>query len=354
MATSQQVALDPVKKKVDSLRQLLLANAGEVRKVLPKSLDLERFQRIVINSALRTPALLDCTPQSMILAVQEAATRGLEPDGVMGFLIPYGKVAQFLPHWRGLVHVVRCEGDITKFVVRAVFEGDEFDYEYGLNERCAHRPLVDLDDPEKPPRLTHVYAIAWSKNGDVQFDVMYRHDIERIRARSKSGNNGPWVTDYVEMAKKTVVKRLCKVLPISVEARDFIDRDNRIERGEVIDTTLVEQAAAIEKPKSKLDAVVAARKQEAPATSEVAEEYAPGSYAPVVEKPLDPFMHQEPTGPDVNTLKARALMGEEAAIDELHSMGMQPGALAEINLDKLPKDVAQRYRAWLSPPKKGA
>ena len=33
-------------------------------------------------------------------------------------------------------------------------------------------------------------------------------EIEAIRGRSRAGKNGPWVTDWNAMAKKTVVKQL--------------------------------------------------------------------------------------------------------------------------------------------------
>jgi recombination protein RecT len=345
-AANTKAITTPLKIKVDSLRQLLAANGPELKKVLPKMIDLERFQRVVINSALRTPALLDCTAESMILAIQEAAQRGLEPDGVMGYLIPYGKVAQFLPHWRGLMHVARKSGDIAKFAVRAVHVGDVFEWEYGLNERLVHVPCVDLEEGTGL-ELTHVYAIAWTKEGDAYFTVMYRSEVERIRARSKAGQSGPWMTDYEEMAKKTVVKRLCKVLPLSADVRDFVERDNRIERGEVIDTTLAEEAPAPAKKKGKLDQVLDERREkvDVPANDEPPLSDPP----PSIASPTTMM----PTGPS-DSLRARAHMGEEAALDELAASGWAKGEAFEVNIDKLPAELGAKWRAFMSSPKKGA
>jgi recombination protein RecT len=63
-----------------------------------------------------------------------------------------------------------------------------------------------------------VYAVAKLKDGACQFEVMGKNDVDAIRGRSKSANSGPWVTDYDQMAKKTVIRRLIKYLPISIEA----------------------------------------------------------------------------------------------------------------------------------------
>jgi len=44
-------------------------------------------------------------------------------------------------------------------------------------------------------------------------------DLDQINAiRNRNGTrNGPWATDFAEMARKTVVRRLCKSLPLSTE-----------------------------------------------------------------------------------------------------------------------------------------
>src|SRR5690606_21449268 len=111
-------------------------------------------------------------------------------------------------------------------------EGDEFVYEYGLRPQLVHRP-----DPTGQGEMTHVYAIAWLRDADPIFEVMTREEVERIRKRSKAADNGPWVTDYEAMARKTVVKRLCKYLPLSPEAEAAIEADNRRDVGQIVRIT---------------------------------------------------------------------------------------------------------------------
>ena len=79
--------------------------------------------------------------------------------------------------------------------------------------------------------IVSVYAVAHLKDGYTQFEVMTRDEVEAIRERSKSKSHGPWVTDFAEMARKTVVKRLCKYLPLSPQLAAAIELDNRSESG---------------------------------------------------------------------------------------------------------------------------
>jgi hypothetical protein len=51
---------------------------------------------------------------------------------------------------------------------------------------------------------------------------MTKREIDGIKNRSQSGNSGPWVTDYTEMAKKTVIKRLLKLADLSPEIAERV------------------------------------------------------------------------------------------------------------------------------------
>lgn len=105
---------------------------------------------------------------------------------------------------------------------RVVREGDEFNFEFGLDEKLIHRPGENEDAP-----VTHVYAVARLKDGGTQFEVMTRKQIELVRSQSKAGNNGPWVTHWEEMAKKTAIRRLFKYLPVSIEIQRAVSMDEK-------------------------------------------------------------------------------------------------------------------------------
>jgi hypothetical protein len=87
------------------------------------------------------------------------------------------------------------------------------------------------DWSENPGPAVAVYAVAKLKDGGTQSEVMTKAQIDAIRSRSRASGEGPWVSDYDEMARKTVVRRLCKYLPLSVELADALDEDARAEFG---------------------------------------------------------------------------------------------------------------------------
>lgn len=184
-----------------------------------------RFKRVVIQAIIKNPDLQKCSPNSIVSAVMDSAAIGIEPTGTLGgaYLVPYGQTATLIVGYRGLIELARRSGEIDSIEAHVVRDGDEFEYEYGTNAHVRHVP--DLGgEPDRA--LTFVYAVAKLRGGGTQFEVMTRDQVDAIRGRSKSGRSGPWSTDYDEMARKTVVRRLVKYLPIAIEARDVIERDD--------------------------------------------------------------------------------------------------------------------------------
>jgi len=131
------------------------------------------------------------------------------------------------------VKLATRSGEVIKVEARVVRQADGFDYWFGLHPDVQHRPALGLPEDASNP-LTHAYAVAEFRSGAKQFDVMSAAEILAIKARSKSrdgdGNpTGPWVTDESEMWKKTVVRRLCKLLPLTIEAQRMLDAEESIE-----------------------------------------------------------------------------------------------------------------------------
>jgi recombination protein RecT len=197
---------------------------------LPKHIPSERFVRVVVGAVQRTPKLLECDPSSLFAALLQCAALGLEPDGLLGqaYLIPFGKLVQFIPGYRGLIKLVRQSGEMAGVYARVVRARDQFSYAYGLDEQLEHVPHRGPD----PGPLVAVYAVARFKgNEDLpQFDVMEAWEVDRIRAMSqgfqraeRNGKDSPWHQHYDAMAMKTVLRRLCKMLPQSVD-KDHLAR----------------------------------------------------------------------------------------------------------------------------------
>jgi recombination protein RecT len=203
---------------------------------MPKHMTADRMMRIALTEIRKVPALGQCNVESFMGAIMQCAQLGLEPGGALGhaYLLPFGNGkakdgksnCQLIIGYRGMIDLARRSGQIISLTARTVHANDEFRYEFGLEETLVHKPAEG-----ERGEITHVYAVAKLKDGGIQFDVMSKSDVDRVRASSKAGNNGPWVTHYDEMAKKTVIRRLFKYLPVSIEIQRAVILDEKADAG---------------------------------------------------------------------------------------------------------------------------
>ena len=215
----------------DGIAGMLQHAWPRIQAVMPKHMSSERMYQIALSAINTTPKLAECSPATILSCVMKCSALGLEPSAVDGlgraYILPYrsknGMQAQLILGYKGMIALARRSGEIKDISARAVYKGDEFDYSFGLDEHLSHKPASrEHKDDEKP---THVYMVAHFKDGGHYIDVMTYEEVEAIRKRSKAANNGPWVTDYEAMAKKTVIRRAFPYLPVSIEAQNAAASD---------------------------------------------------------------------------------------------------------------------------------
>ncbi|QFG11115.1 RecT-like DNA pairing protein [Mycobacterium phage QueenHazel] len=213
--------------KAKNLAKLINDMRPELAKALPKHITPERMARIAVTVVRQTPALANCSPESFLGALLTASQLGLEP-GPTGeaYFVPYKQVCQFIPGYRGLIKLARNSGQVKDIYAEVIYENDKFEYTLGLNRTInEHTPPPLGQDRGKP---VGAYAAAELTTGAKPFVVMTLAEIEAIRSRSMAANNGPWVSDWAEMAKKTVVRRLAKWLPLSAEFTAAASMDSSV------------------------------------------------------------------------------------------------------------------------------
>lgn len=217
------------KAKPLELQQYLRIRTTHLAGVAAKGLTPERLIKLAVLAANRTPALAQCSMDSIFMALMQCAELGLEPSGTLGgaYLVPFGKQCQMIVGYRGLIDLARRSGVLEQIEAHVVYSRDTFECEFGLNPKLRHVPEWNGDRGER----VGVYMIARLKGGGVHVDVMGINEVDAIRKRSRSSGNGPWMTDYDEMAKKTVVRRGLKMVPMSSELQDALDRDTETESG---------------------------------------------------------------------------------------------------------------------------
>lgn len=228
-------------KKEDPVAAMLEKMKPQMALALPKHINAERMARIVLTEIRRVPKLAECGRDSLLGAVMTCSQLGLEPGNGLGhaYLLPFERRSKVSGQWqtvgidcqliigyRGMIDLARRSGQIVSISARAVCAGDRFNYRYGLDETIEHVPAE-----EARGNLTHVYAVAKLKDGGVQFEVMSRAEVEKVRAQSKAKDNGPWQTHFEEMAKKTAIRRLFKYLPVSIEMQRAVTIDEQADAG---------------------------------------------------------------------------------------------------------------------------
>lgn len=209
---------------------MLSAKKGAIQSRLPAHLSADRMVKIAITAAIKNPKILQCQPETVMMSIMQAAELGLEPGGALGegYLVPYGATCQFIPGYRGLINLARRSGQILTIEAHEVRANDKFEAEFGLDPRLIHSPLIVGDRGD----VIAFYAVAILKDTPrPQYDVMTKAEVDAIRARSKASGSGPWVTDYNEMGKKTVIRRLAKMLPLSVELASALELQANTEMG---------------------------------------------------------------------------------------------------------------------------
>lgn len=217
----------------------------------------ERMLRIALLAADRTPTLYTCTAQSVRAAVLRAAELGLEAGGALAeaYLVPYWnnkrkeREAVLIVSYQGLMKLARKSGFVKTIEARPIYKGEHFRCRFGLNPVLEHE--VDLQAAAPPRRdedIIGAYLVAELSGGGKQVEVMTRQELDAARTRSKAKDEGPWVTDFAEMCRKTVVRRGAKYLPKDstfAQAFDMEDaaEDNVLEV-EAIPTTGEQETSA--------------------------------------------------------------------------------------------------------------
>lgn len=227
-----QVATTTAGTERKSMQTYIKSMEGEIKKALPSVITPERFTRMVLSALSTNPKLAVCTPKSFLGAMMAAAQLGLEPNTPLGqaYLIPYKNKGidevQFQLGYKGLIDLAYRSGEVELVQAHVVYENDTFECEYGLEPRLVHKPAdKDRGEPIK------VYAMFKTKSGGYGFEVMSMDDVRRHAEKySQAYKTGfsPWKSNFEEMAKKTVLKKVLKYAPLK---SDFV-------RGVVQDETI--------------------------------------------------------------------------------------------------------------------
>lgn len=206
-----------------------------LKSALPMHLTPDRFVRIALTTMMKTPKLSECTQASLFKVLLDCSSLGLEPDGRRAHIIPYNNEATLIIDYKGLIELAKRSGEVAMWRAETVCENDQFSWDNGI---VTHK--VDWLKPRG--KVLAVYSHVKNKDGIDEYEVLTLDDVNHARQKSKAKNNGPWVTDFNEMAKKTAIRRHSKKLTLSPEYHDALamEKDEEEIKGEEVDFDLAQ------------------------------------------------------------------------------------------------------------------
>jgi recombination protein RecT len=232
--------------KEDSLTLLFKPYRGAIAAACTKHMSPERIISLARTCIKGNKDMANAEPLSVVAAVIKASQHGLEP-GILNqaWIVPVndrkaGKTyAEFWIGYHGYVELMYRSPKVVSVDAHEVYEGDIFEYEYGMHPKLKHIPSKAEPDPLK---ITHAYATVHLDNGGCIFRVLTRAQIDAVKKASRGADSpySPWNKFYAEMCCKTAVRRVSKYAPLSAEVMKALNEDETVstispESAEIID-----------------------------------------------------------------------------------------------------------------------
>jgi recombination protein RecT len=254
------VAQKPAEKPIDLIRtQLYLPTMqAQLKSALPPHVSVEKFLRVAMTALQQNPGLLNMDRGSLFAAVVSSAQLGLLPDAQLGeaYFVPFKGKVTLVPGYRGLIKLAR-QGDIG-FVEAEIFCANDKTL-YVLGDNSHFESMVSWQDRGA---MVGVYALAKYRDGGIAARVvMTKAQVDAIRAKSQAANGPAWTDNYEEMAKKTALRRLAKLLPMATtadnafrlsELHEEMSKTGRVIEGQVIEDEEEEPQPAAAAPETKV------------------------------------------------------------------------------------------------------
>ena len=193
----------------------------KIDKILPSTSNTNAFINQAILSISTNPKLMQCKPESILKALMECASYGLEPNGSLSeaALVPYGDTVEFLIEYRGLMKLAWNSNLVQSIHFDKICSNDDYTYKVGKEIEFSHSPnLMDRGE------AIAYYSTAQLVNGGFVIHIMTVKEIithGSKYSKSYAHKTSPWKTDFDAMAYKTVIRQLCdKKLPKNTQNSD--------------------------------------------------------------------------------------------------------------------------------------
>lgn len=213
---------------------------------MPSGFNKTRFIQNCMTVLQDTRNIEKVEPKSIARTMLKGAFLGLDFFNRECYAIPYGNNLQFQTDYKGEIKLAKkySINHIKDIYAKLVREGDEFQEEIKDGNQTINfkpKPFNDAD-------IIGAFAVVLFKDGSMQYDTMSKQEIEHTRSKfSKMPNGQAWKDSTGEMYKKTVLRRLCKLIELDF---DSIEQKQAFDEGAGME---FDKTDKVEKPKTSLE-----------------------------------------------------------------------------------------------------
>lgn len=248
MASKNEVAAK------DTFSGALTIALNEQKEALPADFNITRFVQNSVALLNGNDTLADFAKQYGTAQIKNGLIRGaylgLDALNQEMYLVPYKNVLSFMPSYKGMAKLAQkySTRPIKSIYAKVVRQGDDFSEEIINGEPTINYKAMPFNGNE----IIGVFAVCQYMDGGIVYEVMSKADVEQCRKSSKAKNSPAWERFFSEMAKKTVLRRLCKSLTLDMDAKlaEAMDSGLEIETDvrEIAKNEIAEEANSEEFP----------------------------------------------------------------------------------------------------------
>lgn len=217
-----------------TIKSGLTKKLTENKEALPAGFNQQRFIlncitviQDMMKDNKKKEQLEKINPETIPVCLAKAAYLGLDFFNGECYAIPYGGNLSFQTDYKGEIKLCKrySKNKIKDIFAKVVRQGDFFMEEVdGGKQNVQYRPK-----PFSNEQMIGAFAIVVFEDGSMMYDTMSSEDIENVRnTYSKVKDSKAWKSSTGEMYKKTVLRRLCKLIDLDF---DNIEQQKAYEDG---------------------------------------------------------------------------------------------------------------------------
>lgn len=224
---NKDVVITPRARALGEIQRNLTDLLNKNMKAFPKGFNETRFLQNCMTVLMDTKDIEKCTPMSVARTLIKGAYLGLDFFRRECYGIPYGTEMNFQTDYKGEIKLVKkySPQPIQDIYAQVVRKGEVLD----IRIEAGKQVLNFTPDVFSNEEIVGVFAVVYFLDGSMRYETMSKEQVEDVRKKfSKAPNSPAWRDSWPEMAKKAVLRRLCKMLALDF---DNAEQEKAFEEG---------------------------------------------------------------------------------------------------------------------------